>query len=137
MRKFLHVIPLVSAVLALTSFLSVRREPAPDSDGHVLTSLWKEYAKASDADRPKKEAEILLRIKEQALAGHLMWDYYDAARKYVQVSSRRDWKLREKLEKELEQEVVGNFRLDIDKPRAKVRKADGRRTAFSASVDGI
>lgn len=106
MRKFLHVIPLVSAVLALTSFLSVRREPAPDSDGHVLTSLWKEYAKASDADRPKKEAEILLRIKEQALAGHLMWDYYDAARKYVQVSSRRDWKLREKLEKELEQEVV-------------------------------
>ncbi len=106
MRKILHVIPLVSAVLALTSFLSVRREPAPDSDGHVLTSLWKEYAKASDADRPKKEAEILLRIKEQALAGHLMWDYYDAARKYVQVSSRRDWKLREKLEKELEQEVV-------------------------------
>ena len=106
MRKFLHVIPLMSAVLALTSFLSVRREPAPDSDGHVLTSLWKEYAKASDADRPKKEAEILLRIKEQALAGRLMWDYYDAARKYVQVSSRRDWKLREKLEKELEQEVV-------------------------------
>lgn len=96
----------MSAVLALTSFLSVRREPAPDSDGHVLTSLWKEYAKASDADRPKKEAEILLRIKEQALAGRLMWDYYDAARKYVQVSSRRDWKLREKLEKELEQEVV-------------------------------
>lgn len=106
MRKILHVIPLVSAVLALTSFLSVRREPAPDSDGHVLTSLWKEYAKASDADRPKKEAEILLRIKEQALAGRLMWDYYDAARKYIQVSSRRDWKLREKLEKELEQEVV-------------------------------
>lgn len=96
----------MSAVLALTSFLSVRREPAPDSDGHVLTPLWKEYAKASGADRPKKEAEILLRIKEQALAGHLMWDYYDAARKYVQVSSRRDWKLREKLEKELEQEVV-------------------------------
>ncbi len=96
----------MSAVLALTSFLSVRREPAPDSDGHVLTLLWKEYAKASDADRPKKEAEILLRIKEQALAGRLMWDYYDAARKYVQVSSRRDWKLREKLEKELEQEVV-------------------------------
>lgn len=106
MRKILHVIPLVSAVFALTSFLSVRREPAPDSDGHVLTPLWKEYAKASGADRPKKEAEILLRIKEQALAGRLMWDYYDAARKYVQVSSRRDWKLREKLEKELEQEVV-------------------------------
>ena len=106
MRKILHVIPLVSAVLALTSFLSVRREPAPDSDGHVLTPLWKEYAKASGADRPKKEAEILLCIKEQALAGRLMWDYYDAARKYVQVSSRRDWKLREKLEKELEQEVV-------------------------------
>ncbi len=106
MRKILHVIPLVSAVFALTSFLSVRREPALDSDGHVLTPLWKEYAKASGADRPKKEAEILLRIKEQALAGRLMWDYYDAARKYVQVSSRRDWKLREKLEKELEQEVV-------------------------------
>ena len=47
MRKILHVIPLVSAVFALTSFLSVRREPAPDSDGHVLTPLWKEYAKAS------------------------------------------------------------------------------------------
>ena len=86
MRKILHVIPLVSAVFALTSFLSVRREPAPDSDGHVLTPLWKEYAKASGADRPTKEAEILLRIKEQALAGRLMWDYYDAARKYVQVS---------------------------------------------------
>ena len=36
-----------------------------DSNGHVLTALWAQYEAASKADKPKTEAEILSKIKEQ------------------------------------------------------------------------
>lgn len=68
----------------------------PDSDGHVLTALWKEYKAASDADLPKKEAEILAKIRNEAAARRLTVDFYDAATRYVDAVVRRNWKEREK-----------------------------------------
>ena len=86
----------------LASVVSIAK---PMNDQHVLTSLWKEYEEASKADRPQKEAEILTRIKQEALEKHLSVDFYDAATLYVQTVERRDWKQREKLRQDLEAEV--------------------------------
>ena len=79
--------------------------PAPDKDGHVLTALWKQYEEASKADRPQKEAEILAKIKAEAVRQRLAADFYDAATKYVETVQRRDWKKREELRANLEKEV--------------------------------
>ena len=77
----------------------------PDSDGHVLTALWKEYKAAADADLPKKEAEILSKIKKEAAEKRLAVDFYDAATGYVEAVVRRNWKEREKQNATLAEDV--------------------------------
>lgn len=76
-----------------------------DNNGHVLTTLWKQYEEASKADRPVKEAEILAAIKAEAMERHLPVDFYDAATGYVETVVRRDWKQRSELRKALGEEV--------------------------------
>lgn len=73
--------------------------------GHQLTSLWKEYEKAHKADRPQKEAAALSNIKEAAVKQHLPVDFYDAATLYVNAVQRRDWKQRDTLRRQLEEDV--------------------------------
>ena len=75
------------------------------SDGHILTDLWKKYDKAQKDDLPKQEAALLKQIKEEAAARHLAVDFYDAATAYVNTVLRRDWKQRASLNAELEKEV--------------------------------
>ena len=76
-----------------------------DQDGHVLTALWKQYDAAVKADRPKTEAEVLTKIKEEASKQRLAPDFYDAATKYVESVQRRDWKQRDALRENLKKEV--------------------------------
>lgn len=78
---------------------------AKDGDGHRLTALWADYEKAVKADRPKKQASTLEEIKRQAEAKRLVWDFYDASRKYVQLRSESNWKLREDLTRQMEQDL--------------------------------
>ncbi len=97
-----------AALAAATLFLIaplMNANPAPDKDGHVLTALWKQYEEASKADRPQKEAEILTKIKTEAVKQRLAADFYDAAVKYVESVQRRDWKKRDELRRNLEKEV--------------------------------
>lgn len=84
---------------------SIAFAQTPDSDGHVLTALWKEYKAAADADLPKKEAEILDKIKKEAAGKHLAVDFYDAATAYVEAVVRRNWKEREKQNATLAEDV--------------------------------
>ena len=95
---------LAAAALFLIAPL-MNAHPAPDKDGHVLTALWKQYEEASKADRPQKEAEILTKIKAEAVKQRLAADFYDAAVKYMESVQRRDWKKRDELRKNLEKEV--------------------------------
>ena len=81
---------------------------AKDDRGHTLTKLWAEYDKAVDADRPKDQADILERIKKEALAQHLAWDYYDACWKYVDARSSTNWKLRDELRRQANNEIEQN-----------------------------
>lgn len=93
---------LLSAAIVGGSLFSAQ---AQDADGHHLTDLWKQYREAADADRPQKEAEILTKIKTEAAARRLPVDFYDAATKYVQSVTRRNWKEREKCRAALAEEV--------------------------------
>lgn len=78
---------------------------AKGGDGHRLTALWADYEKAVKADRPKKQASTLEEIKRQAEAKRLAWDFYDASRKYVRLRSESNWKLREDLTRQMEQDL--------------------------------
>ena len=99
----------VRAVLAAAALFLIaplmKANPAPDKDGHVLTALWKQYEEANKADRPQKEADILSKIKAEAVKQRLAADFYDAAVRYVESVQRRDWKKRDELRKNLEKEV--------------------------------
>ena len=78
---------------------------AKDDRGHTLTKLWAEYDKAVDADRPKDQADILTRIKKEAAEKHLAWDYYDATFKYVDARASSNWKLRDELLTQANQDI--------------------------------
>ena len=81
---------------------------AKDDRGHTLTKLWAEYDKAAAADRPKDQADILVRIKKEAAARHLAWDYYDACWQYVDVRCSTNWKLRDELIAQANDEIEKN-----------------------------
>lgn len=96
----------VTAATALTMNAFFNNKPSgEDQEGHVLTEMWAEYAKAEAADLPLRQIEILSRIKTEALSRKLAWDFYDAGRKYVSVSVSRNWKLRDSLEAGFREEI--------------------------------
>ena len=68
--------------------------------GHVLAAQWTEFEKARKADRPQKEAEILLGIRAEAMERHLPADFYDAGTEYIASVQRRNWKLRDSVRSE-------------------------------------
>ena len=76
-----------------------------DEQGHTLVKLWRNYEKAVSDDRPKDQLAILEDIKEEAAEQHLIWDFCDAARKYADVRSSMNWKLRDSLETSLDEEL--------------------------------
>ncbi|MCR4824732.1 MAG: hypothetical protein K5849_05170 [Bacteroidales bacterium] len=78
---------------------------AKDNQGHTLTKLWAAYEKAVDADKPKDQADILEKIKHEASAQHLAWDYYDACWKYVDSRSSTNWKLRDGLREQADKDI--------------------------------
>ena len=92
--------------LTLITFMNLFSSAcAKDDRGHTLTKLWAEYDKAVDADRPKDQADILERIKKEAAAQHLAWDYYDATMKYVDARVSANWKLREELTSQASRDI--------------------------------
>ena len=143
------------AAVALLSFAPMMKaNPAPDKDGHVLTALWKQYEEANKADRPQKEAEILEKIKTEAMKQHLPADFFDAATQYVEVVRRRDWKKVSEARENLKKEVkdfndplvtflwMGNNGSSSDerwafvKDRTKVFR-EGHNPALYRGVDGL
>ena len=147
---------IIRMALAAVAFLLIApMMNASEKDGHVLTALWKQYEDASRADRPQKEAEILEKIKTEAQKQRLAVDFYDAATKYVESVQRRDWKKREELRTQLQEEVkafnhplvtflwMGAYankssdeRWAFVKDRAKVFR-EGHNPALYRNVDGL
>ncbi|MBQ8060772.1 MAG: hypothetical protein IJ205_02345 [Bacteroidales bacterium] len=94
-------------VAALTShaYMKTDKNQSPDSNGHVLASLWKSYYAAQKADLPKQMVSSLESIEKEAKARRLHWDFYDAAVKKVDAESSRNWKLRQELRSKLAAEI--------------------------------
>lgn len=106
---FILVAILFFGTLGMSAFFRKdKTKTSPDKDGHELTELWSDWNAAVQQDRPKREAEILAEIRRQAEKKRLAWDFYDASRKYVEVVSSRNWKLRDSLENEFGKDV-GKF----------------------------
>ena len=106
---FILVAILFLGTLGMSAFFRKdKTKKSPDKDGHELTELWSDWNAAVQQDRPKREAEILAEIRRRAEKRRLAWDFYDASRKYVEVVSSRDWKLRDSLETEFGKNV-GKF----------------------------
>ncbi|MBR1576021.1 MAG: carboxypeptidase-like regulatory domain-containing protein [Bacteroidales bacterium] len=84
---------------------SITKKTTMDENGHVLTARWAEYEKMQKADRPQKEAELLLGIRNEAFQKHLSADFYDAGSRYLQAAARRNWKLRDSLQRDWETQV--------------------------------
>ena len=91
--KSLKVLALAIAFITTMNIQSAKA----DSEGHVLDALWKQYEAAYNADQPKKEQEILEKIRAEAVKQRLAWDFYDAVDKYYTAGVRVNWKLRDSL----------------------------------------
>ncbi len=63
----------------------------------MLTDLWIEYNRASEKDMVRDMADLLGKIKDIALENRFSEDYFRACEEYVNIMSRRNWKLTEQL----------------------------------------
>ena len=108
MKKIFSILILsaiaVIAAFSLHSNMKTSRS-TPDSQGHVLTSLWKEADAFRKADMPLKQLAVLERIRDEAAAKRLHKDFYDAATEAFSVAVSRNWKDSERLEKDLERRI--------------------------------
>lgn len=95
----------LTLILALLVPVMTVFSQTKDSEGHILTGLWKTYEKAVAADLPQDQLKALEAIKAEAKAKHLAWDWYDAARKTVDVRAGVNWKDRDAARKEMEKEL--------------------------------
>ena len=67
------------ALTLMTALILTSSSTPKDKEDHSLVALWKEYYAAQSADKPKTQEDILEKIKAEAKAKHLTWDFYDAA----------------------------------------------------------
>ncbi len=108
MKKIFSILILsaiaVIAAFSLPSNMKTSRS-TPDSQGHVLASLWKEADAFRKADMPLKQLAVLERIRDEAAAKRLHKDFYDAATEAFGVAVFRNWKDSERLEKDLERRI--------------------------------
>lgn len=101
MKIFRILLSALFAMTVLTSFIGLGRGRKEKS----LGVLWEEYGKAENLDQVKRMADILEDIRDKAFEERMSWDYYKAWESYVNVSSRRNWKLRDSLSKQMELDV--------------------------------
>lgn len=112
MKKNTLILALTAVTITLTTLTmsafwnSKKKSAEADSEGHVLVSLWADYQQAVSLDCPVKQLEILSKIKSEASEKRLVWDYYDAAKKYVSDAASRNWKLQDSLKLKLGEEIA-------------------------------
>lgn len=112
MKKNTLILALTAVTITLTTLTmsafwnSKKKSAETDSEGHVLVALWADYQQAVSLDRPVKQLEILSRIKSEASEKRLVWDYYDAAKKYASDAASRNWKLQDSLKLKLGEEIA-------------------------------
>ncbi len=102
MKRIIIILMTMLTTAVLSSFITMERRKEDKS----LETLWAEYNEALQQDRVQKTAGILEEIKVKALEEKAGWDYYRACLDYVNVRSRRDWKQRDTLQKQMRSEIL-------------------------------
>jgi hypothetical protein len=105
MKRIIGLLSL--AVITLTGFITMGNNTANDSlaPDTPVERLWKDYEAARRADRPQKQLDILKDIQSAALKERLPWDFYRAGEEFVDVSSSRNWKLRDSLYQQFQKDI--------------------------------
>ena len=105
MKRIIGLLSL--AVITLTGFITMGNNTANDSlaPDSPVERLWKDYEAARRADRPQKQLDILKDIQSAALKERLPWDFYRAGEEFVDVSSSRNWKLRDSLYQQFQKDI--------------------------------
>jgi len=94
-----------TAVLLAVAGMAGNANLSAMNEHYILKNLWAEYEKASRADKPQQMASVLEKIKTEAAAKHLAFDFYEAGRYYVSARTRVNWKLQEKVQEDFSREV--------------------------------
>lgn len=102
MKRIIITLMALLPIAVLSSFITMEIRKEEKS----LEVLWAEYDKATQQDRIQKRAGLLEEIKVKALEERADWDYYRACRDYVNVRSRRDWKQKDTLQKQMRSEIL-------------------------------
>ncbi len=97
MKRFCIFIMTLAAMVMMTSFVPSDKVSEKVRNEGSLEKLWKRYEEAMEADRIQDMAGILEDVKSAALKGKASWDYFRACDEYVNVMSRRNWKLTDSL----------------------------------------
>ena len=101
MKRSCLTIMALFTIAILTSFVNMRGRKEDKS----IEALWEDFRKAEQLDQINKMADILEDIKTKAHDKRASWDFYKAWDNYVDVKSRKNWKLRDTLETQMKTEV--------------------------------
>ena len=101
MKRSCLTIMALFTIAILTSFMNMRGKKEDKS----IETLWEDFRKAEQFDQINKMSGILEEIKAKARDKRASWDFYKAWDNYVDVKSRRNWKLRDSLEVQMLEEV--------------------------------
>ena len=96
---------LVLACLQVPAESRESKTAGTDGRGNELVSLWKEYRKMQEEDRPDREEAVLEKIIAKAEDRHVAWDFYEAWKEYRNSVLSRDWKRRETVDSSLAESV--------------------------------
>ena len=99
MKKLCIILIAMALSAILTSFSFMQR------NDKSLETLWADYRRAESLDQVRKMTDILYDIKTKSMEQRKSWDYFKASEMYVNVSSRRDWKLRDSLQCQFERDI--------------------------------
>ncbi len=93
----------------MTCFISTGLEASSaggNSGRSEVDRLWKEYEKACENDLPQTQITVLKKLKSTAKAKGLNYDYYLSSVRYVNAEAGRNWKVRESLSAEMNEEFI-------------------------------
>ncbi len=93
MKRIIITIMALLSIAVMSSFAFMKN----DKETGSLDKLWRKYEKAAKTDRIQDMADLLEDIKTVALKEKAPGDYFIACEKYVDVMSRRNWKLADSL----------------------------------------
>ncbi len=101
MKRLIIIIMALLSIVVMTSFVSMEAK----NKEKEIWKLWEMYHKAEREDRVRDMIDVLEDLKAEALKRKSPLNYFRACDEYVNVQSRRNWKLTDSLMEQAEEEL--------------------------------